>query len=648
MSRCPVTLAALALVCSAPFPAQAGDTRTVAAFDPEDVRLLESPFLEAARRNAAWLLSLDADRLLHNTRKYAGLEPKGERYGGWESRGIAGHTLGHYLTALSQEYAAGGDRRFRQRIDYIVSEMAQAQQAYGDGYVGALPPRELATLRALAQGTVEPENPFVFAGGAWVPWYTQHKVLAGLRDAWVVAGNRQARAVALELADWVERVTANLDEEGLQRMLEVEHGGMHELLMDLHALTGEDRYLDAAGRFRHDAILEPLLAGRDELAGLHANTQIPKIAGAARSFEVTGRTSDRRIAERFWQLVTGRHGWVIGGNSEGEHFFQPSEASSRLTAATAETCNTYNMLKLTEYLIAWRPRVEYADYYERALYNHILASQEPERGMFAYFVSLKPGHFRTYSSPEHSFWCCVGSGMENHTRYGRAIYFSAGSNGLYVNLFVPSVLTWRERNFVLEQRTEYPRDNRVSLVVRAADDRPLALSVRAPSWAAGDLALELNGKTLPADGSPGGYATIERRWQEGDELSVVIPMAVRTEPLAGDPDQVAFLYGPVVLAGDLGAVPRSDTIPYAEDQSANLEAAAVDVPVLLAEPERPAAALHRLSGEALAFRVPGQRGGKRVAVTLRPFAELHYRYHNVYWRVAGARRDPVTEIAEGA
>src|SRR5690606_12879569 len=293
-------------------PAQAADSRlAVRPFELGDVRLLDGPFKAASERNAQYLLRLEPDRLLHNTLKYAGLEPKGERYGGWEARGIAGHTLGHYLTALAQQFAASGDARFRERLDYVVAEMARAQEAYGDGYVGALPPLELATLRGLREGRVEPENPFVFAGGAWVPWYTQHKVLAGLRDAWVIAGSAQAGEVALALADWVVAVTSPLSEADMQKMLSVEHGGMSAVLMDLYARTGETRYRRAAERFQHHAVLDPLRAGRDALVGLHANTQIPKITGAALSYEVTGAPDGRTIAETFWDTVTGRHSWVI-------------------------------------------------------------------------------------------------------------------------------------------------------------------------------------------------------------------------------------------------------------------------------------------------------------------------------------------------
>lgn len=613
----------------------AAHAAAVETFPLSDVRLLDGPFKAAMERNARYLLELDADRLLHNTRKYAGLQPKGELYGGWESQGIAGHTLGHYLTALSQQYKATSDRRFRERIDYLVAEMAEAQRAYGDGYVGALPPAELETLRGLKQGKVEPRDPFFFKNGAWVPWYTQHKVVAGLKDAWVLGGNGQAKAVTLELADWVDSVTAGLTQEQLQSMLSVEHGGMREVLIEIHHLTGEPRYLATANRFYHHAVLDSLVAGRDELAGRHANTQIPKITGAARSYEVTGNADDRAAAIGFWKIVVRQHSWVIGGNSDGEHFFVPNTASSHLSAATAETCNTYNMLKLTEHLFTWQPGVEYADYYERALYNHILASQEPDRGMFTYFMSLKPGHFRTYSTPSESFWCCVGSGMENHTKYGEAVYFH-DADDLYVNLFIPSALAWRDKGLAIEQHTDYPRSDRTQFVVKEASDRPLTLRVRTPAWATGPLTIEINGKAFKNAASPGSYATIARTWKKGDRVAVTIPMAVRTEALQGAPDTVAFVYGPLVLAGDLGPAPRSETVPYAKDQIANLKAADFPVPTLAVTADKAIAAIRRLPGNPLAFRTQGI--GRPSDVTLRPFPDLHYERYNVYWTLQPAAR----------
>jgi uncharacterized protein len=574
----------------------------VTQFALGDVQLLDSPFKRASERNARYLLSLDPDRLLHNTRKYAGLAPKAELYGGWESQGIAGHTLGHYLSALALQFAASGDKRFRERIDYIVGQLATAQRAYGDGYVGALPPLELQTLRDLKHGKVGSKNPFVFESGAWVPWYTQHKILAGLRDAWLLAGNGQAKDVALRLADWVDDITAPLTDEQLQTMLQVEHGGMVEVLLDLYAATGNERYRNVSRRFEHRAVLEPLRSDRDELAGKHANTQIPKITGAARSFETTGRSPDRAAAEQFWRRVVRDHSWVIGGNSDGEHFFAPLTAADHLSAATAETCNTYNMLKLTEHLFTWQPQVEYADYYERALYNHILASQEPRRGMFAYFMSLKPGHFRTYSTPEESFWCCVGSGMENHTKYGAAIYFH-DSDDVYVNLFIPSVLRWREKGLILEQRTRYPLSNRIELIVKSPPSQRMRLQLRSPAWASSSLAIRINGKPLVVDASPGRYAAVERSWQRGDTIEVVIPMTVRAEALRGSPDHVAFLYGPAVLAGDLGPAPATATAPYAKDQGANLKVSDIAVPMLAGDVQAAMEAVTRLPGEDLAFRI---------------------------------------------
>lgn len=586
-------------------------------------------------RNAEYLLSLDPDRLLHNTRKYAGLKPKGELYGGWEARGIAGHTLGHYLTALSQQFAATGDVRFRERIDYIVKEMAECQNAYGDGYIGALPPTELATLRHFANGVVEPVSAFNFKGGAWVPWYTQHKVLTGLVDAWVLGGSEPAKTVALKLADWVDSITSTLTPAQQQKMLEVEHGGMLETLLHIYALTGDGKYLEASRRFYHKAILDPLAAGRDELNGKHANTQIPKIIGAARDYEVTGNPEGRKIAEFFWNTVVHHRTWVIGGNSDHEHFFPVGKAGEHLGPATAESCNTYNMLKLTEHLLAWNPTVERADYYERALFNHILGTQEPKKGMFTYFMSFKSGHFKTFSTPENSFWCCVGSGMENHTKYGEAIYLH-GDDSLYLNLFIPSVLAWKDRGLVLRQSTNFPNEDFTGLAFEEAPAAPLRLFVRCPGWTASPVTFLLNGKRLEVKATPGQYTEITRLWAKGDHLRVTLPMAIRTEKLEGDPRKVAFLYGPIALAGVFGPVPESATFPYAEDHTKNFRVAGVDVPVLVPPTAGadPAAFVKRLPGTDLAFRTSGlTQLGQPEEITLRPYASIFYEFYNLYWNV---------------
>jgi DUF1680 family protein len=607
-------------------PAQA----TAEPFPLRQVELLDSPFAAARERNARYLLSLDPDRLLHNARKYAGLSPKGPLYGGWEARGVAGHILGHYLTALAQHYAATGDARFRERVAYIVAEMAECQRAYGDGYVGALPPRELETLRGFRDGKVEPDGGFNFKGGAWVPWYTQHKVLAGLKDAWVLTQSEQAKEVTLRLASWVDDVTRKLSPEQQQQMLRVESGGMNEVLLDVYALTNDKRYLEASRRFYHEAVMEPLRAGRDELAGKHANTQIPKVIGEARRYEVAGDAGGRSIARFFWDRVVNHHSYVIGGHSDHEHFGKPDMLSERLSPATAETCNTYNMLKLTRHVFAWQPEVQHFDFYERALYNHILASQDPNRGMFTYFVSLKPGHFKTYSTPADSFWCCVGSGIENHTKYNDSIYFH-GADDLYVNLFVPSRLSWEEKRLVLEQRTAYPRSGEVELRFAPARPVELALKVRSPRWADGGLRFKLNGEPLGVDAAPGAYAVIRRTWKQGDVLLVTIPLPLRAEAMPDDPTKVAFLYGPLVLAGDLGDVPEDATTPYAEDQGANFRKAVASVPVLVLDGKDPLSLVRRVGDADLRFRIAEAPG--REAVTLRPFGEIFYDYYNVYWDV---------------
>lgn len=613
---------------AAPLFAEAPRPAAVAAgpFALGDVRLLDGPFRDAMLRNEAYLLSLDPDRLLHNVREYAGLVPKAPRYGGWEDAGVAGHTLGHYLSAISQQYAATGDPRFRSRIDYIVGEMALCQAAYGDGYVGALPPLELATLRGFKRGVIEPSGPHTFKGGAWVPWYTEHKVLSGLKDAWVLGGCPQARAVALRLADFVDDTTRGLSDRQLQAMLSVEHGGMMDVLAELYMLTGEPRYLAASRRFYHRAVMDPLLAGRDELAGKHANTQIPKVIGAARTFEATGEPQGRKIAEYFWAQVVHHHTFAIGGDSDVEYFFDEAQTSSHLGPATAETCNTYNMLKLTEHLMAWEPRVELADFYERALYNDILASQDHDLGTFTYFMSLEPGLFKTFSTPTQSFWCCVGTGMENHTKYSGAIFLHAGST-LYVNLFIPCELAWRDTGLVLRLDTAYPRDGAVRLVVAGGGPARATVRVRCPGWAAGPLALSVNGARIGAGGSPGSYASVTRDWVKGDVLSFVVAMAVRTEALPDNPRKVAFLYGPAVLAGDLGPGPGASS--YARDQRDNLGAPPVPVPALVLGAVPPEAALVRSPDGSLVFHTEGFERPR--GLTLRPFWEIGHDRYTVYW-----------------
>jgi len=624
---CLILAGAACLLRAEPLPLQAPPVAS--PFSLGDVRLLDSPFKKAMDLNADYLLSLEPDRLLHNTRLYAGLQPKGELYGGWESMGVAGHILGHYLTAISQQYVATGDPRFKQRIDYIVSEMAQCQALYGDGYIGALPPVELKTLRDLRLGIVQVKD-HSFTSGAWVPWYTEHKVLKGLTDAWVLGQSTQARDVAMRLADWVGAVTEKLTPDQIQDMLSVEQGGMMDVLVELYDLTGKQSYLETSRRFYHKALFDPMLAKQDVLPGRHANTQIPKIIGEARTYEVTGDPQARAIAQYFWDLVANRYSFVIGGNSDHEFFFEEDTEADRLDASTAETCNTYNMLKLTEHVFEWNPRVEVADFYERALYNDILASQEPRHGMFTYFMSLKPGLFKTYSTPVDSFWCCVGTGMENHTKYGEAIYFH-GRRDLFVNLFIPSELTWKEKGLVLRQETTYPESGRTTLTVVSGPTSAITLRVRCPGWARSPVAFELNGRRLDVAGTPGTYASIAGPLKAGDRLDVILPMTVRTESMHTAPNKVAFLYGPLVLAADLGPEPTKNSLPYSADHTSNVKDEGVAVPAIVKGEGPLDSALVRDDGDRLSFHTLGI--GLPPTMKLRPFWEIHYDRYNVYWDV---------------
>jgi DUF1680 family protein len=514
---------------------------------PGDVKLLAGPYLNALELDGKQLLSLDADRLLAGFRKEAGLEPKAEVYGGWESRGIAGHSLGHYLSACALMYRATGNEEFKKRVDYVVEQLAECQDKAGDGFLGAMPDGR-KIFAEVSHGDIRSQG--FDLNGSWVPWYNLHKLYAGLIDAYRYAGNEQAKAVVSKLADWAIATTKNLNEEQWQRMLACEHGGMNESLADLYAITDNPAYLELAKKFYHHAILDPLAEGRDELAGKHANTQIPKIIGAERIYQLTGEEKFAKIAEFFWQTVIANHTYVTGGNSEGEHFGQPGHLDGRLGLATTETCNTYNMLKLTAQLFNRQPRGEYADYMERALWNHILASRHPETGHVCYFLTLKPGETRRYVG-DLDFTCCNGSGMENPPRTADYIYFHYGADELWVNQFIASEVEWKDAGVKLRQDTQFPNEQRTELTISAAKPTKFKLQLRHPRWIAGALVVTINGEKLAVTSTPGGYATIEREWRDGDKLALDLPLALHTESMPDNLDRVAVFDGPILLAGDL-------------------------------------------------------------------------------------------------
>lgn len=527
-----------------------------------DVRLQPSPYAKAVEVNRTYLLSLDPDRLLHNFRKFAGMPPKGPIYGGWESDTIAGHTLGHYLTALVLTHAQTGCGECRRRADYIVDELAAVQARRGDGYVAGL-------QRKRKDGTVVDGQeifPEIMRGeirsggfdlnGSWAPLYTVHKLFAGLLDVHGAWGNAKALDILVGLGGYFERVFAALTDDQMQEVLACEYGGLNESFAELYARTRDRRWLAVAERLYDRKVLDPLAAEEDRLANFHANTQVPKLIGLARLHELTGKQSYATAARFFWTRVTGHHSYVIGGNADREYFFQPDTIANHITEQTCEHCNTYNMLKLTKQLYGWRPHGALFDYYERAHLNHVMSAQDPETGGFTYMTPLMTGIPRGYSSPdEDAFWCCVGSGIESHAKHGEAIFWE-GEGGLIVNLYIPATAAWKTRGATLALETEYPfrPETRLTLTRLARPGR-FAIALRVPAWAGGRAAIAVNGRKVEPATSDG-YAIVERAWKAGDVVSLSLPLDLRIEPAPGDDTTIAFLRGPMVLAADLGPAPR--------------------------------------------------------------------------------------------
>lgn len=613
-------------------------------FELKNVRLLDSPFRSAMYRDGMYLLSLDPDRLLAPYWKEAGVDPEAENYGGWESTGreagimdtgLDGHSLGHYLTALSMMTSASDDPRYQERVDYIVKTLAVIQNEIGTGYLSGIPNGK-EIFEEIGNGTVD-ATPFGLNDG-WVPWYNIHKLFAGLRDAHIYAGNKQAKEVLIGLSDWAVTLTDNLDNEQFKTMIIAEYGGMNEVLTDVYALTGDDKYLSLASRFHDWRVFSPLSEGKDQLAGLHANTQIPKIIGAARAYEMTGIDSLHRVATFFWDTVIENRTYANGGNSLQEHFGELGTLQDRLGKTTSESCNTYNMLKLTEHLMQWYPdEPKYAEYYEKALYNHILASQDPKTGQFCYFVPLESGHFKTFSSPENSFWCCVGSGMENHTKYGKNIYLHT-ENSLYVNLFIPSELNWTDKGIVLLQETNFPNSPRTSLRIQADSPAEFELKIRKPAWVTSAFSVLVNGEIIDATANSA-HITVNRTWKDGDLVEVELPMDLHIERLADDDRKVAIKYGPILLAGKLGAEGMDkDPIPYAGYEGfdghwdhlryENMET--VDAPSLdLSGTWKQS--FHSVEEKPLHFTTTGI--GQPNDVELAPFYEVNHVRYAIYWDI---------------
>ena len=610
---------------------QAQDRLYADEFPLGDVTLLDGPLKKARDLNIQVLLKYDNDRLLAPFLKEAGLTPKGELYPNWA--GLDGHVGGHYLTALAMN-AATGSEACRERMEYWISELQRCADAnaknhpeWGKGYVGGVPGSDRIWSN-YKKGNFGPYS------GAWVPYYNLHKMYAGLRDCWVYCGNEQAKKLFLDFCDWAIDLTSGLTDEQVERTLHTEHGGMNEVLADAYAITGDKKYLDVAKRFSHKRLLLPLEQRQDCLDNMHANTQVPKVVGFERISELSGDEAYHNAASFFWDIVTGERTLAFGGNSRREHF--PSKEACKDFVEDIdgpETCNTNNMLKLSEELHRRNPEARYADFYELATFNHILSSQHPEHGGYVYFTSARPRHYRNYSAPNEAMWCCVGTGMENHGKYGQFVYTHKGDN-LFVNLFAATQLNWKERGIVVRQETQFPyaETSRISI---AEGKGQFTLQVRYPAWVKpGEFAVKVNGQPVSIVTGPSSYVAISRKWKKGDVVDITFPMHNSVKYLPNLPQYIALMHGPIMLAMKTGT---EDLVRLIADDSRFGQLAVgkklpVDqAPILINNNlEDIANQLHPIAGKPLHFTLT-TRMENEIRNELMPFFELHDSRYMMYW-----------------
>lgn len=604
-------------------------------FPLQDVVLLDGPFKHARDLNLRTLLKYDIDRILEPFLREAGLQPRSEMYPNWE--GLAGHIGGHYLSAMAMNYAATGNTECKRRMEYMISELRACQEAnginhpeWGTGYVGGVPgSNELwSTLQ---------KGDFSVYRTKWVPWYNVHKLYAGLRDAWSYTGNEEARAIFLRLCDWAINITSALSDEQMESMLDMEHGGINETLADAFRMTGDEKYLTAAMRFSHRMLLDPMSAGIDNLDNKHSNTQIPKAVGFQRIAELSGNRKYADAGQFFWETVTGNRSLAFGGNSRREHFPEAAACIDYTEDIEGpESCNSYNMLKLTEFLFRTNPSARYTDYYERTLLNHILSAQHPEHGGYVYFTPVRPRHYRVYSAPNQAMWCCVGTGMENHGKYNQFIY-THRHDSLFLNLFIASELTWKERGIKIRQETLFPYEEGTSLEVIDGSGR-FSLMVRYPGWVKeGELTILLNGKPVPFEANPSSYVAIDRRWKKGDKIEVIFPMHNRTEQLVNVPGYVAFMHGPVLLGTKTGTEDLKGII--ADDSRwghiPSGQKFPVDEAPILIDDNISAIAekLMPVEDQPLTYTMSGIEMLNPANLVLEPFFRIHDSRYMVYWRI---------------
>ncbi|MCX6565222.1 MAG: glycoside hydrolase family 127 protein, partial [Candidatus Aminicenantes bacterium] len=598
-----------------------------------DVRLTGGPLKDVQDQDIKYLLELEPDRMMAFLREAAGLEAKAKGYNGWDGndRQLTGHIAGHYLSAVSLMYAATGDPRFKERADYLVNELKVVQDKQGDGYIGAQIDRNNVPGKTLylqvAAGDIRSGG--FDLNGMWSPWYVQHKIFAGLRDAYRYAGNQTALEVEIKFAAWAESILAKLSDEQVQKMLNTEFGGMNEVMVDLYADTGDKRWLAVADKFQHHAIIDPLARGEDILEGKHGNTQVPKLMGSLVKYEYTGSKEDGKAAKFFWDRVALHHSFATGGHGRNEYFGAPDILEPMIEGRTAETCNVYNMIKMARSLFALEPDIKYADFHERALYNHILGSMDPADGSTCYMVPVGQGVIREYQNMQEDFTCCVGTGMESHALHAYGIYYESG-NMLWVNLYAPTTAAWKSHGVDLKMETSFPEGDDVSLTLDMKEPKALTLALRRPAWAAAGFVVKVNGEAVKEMCPVGHYVKLERTWKTGDKVELTLPKTLHLEPLPDNPDKAAIMWGPLVLAGDLGKIPEwQPTEKEWEFPASKIPA----VPVLVAkEPADVAAWLKPVEGKPGTFRTT-EGVGRDKDMELVPFYRLQRRIYAATWDV---------------
>jgi DUF1680 family protein len=591
--------------------------KRVAAFSMEQVRITDGPYKQASDVNLAYLQRLDVDRLVHNFRVNAGLPSFAKPLGGWEAPDceLRGHFVGHFLSACALANASTGDQAIKQKGTAVVAALAECQQKLGGGYLSAFPTEFFDRVKVRQK--------------VWAPFYTYHKIMAGMLDMSQLSGNQQALDVVKGMALWVDNWTSPIPEPQMQNILGEEYGGMNEVLYNLALVTGDDRYAVVGDRFTKKWFFNPLALRRDELRGLHVNTHIPQVIGAARRYELSSDERFHDVADFFWYEVTSARAYATGGTSNGERWLvEPRRlgAELKMDVSTTECCCAYNMLKLTRSLYEWTADPRYFDYYERVLWNHRLGSMETSTGHTGYYYSIHPGGWKTFCSENDSFWCCTGTGVEEFGKLNDSIYFH-DTDGVYVNLFVPSVLNWTEKGLTLRQETNFPEQPGTSLHLGALRATELSLHLRIPQWA-NSASVRVNGQPVDAIASAGSYLTIKRTWKDGDRIQLDLPMNLHLETMPDEPNTQAILYGPLVLAGGLGVAGLSPQViegkegPDPKDMD-------VAIPRLHATTANPDSWIKK-QGDSLRFSTIGQEKD----IEFEPLYRVFGKRYSIYWTVA--------------